>query len=108
MSLCMRTFLFLVIPPKQSGKIVNHQVVEAAPWTDLNSKEVFITPEIVEYDGKKTLKKPAFDLIIGTKTMSELGFILDFKEGMITINEIELHMRFIEQLPTSNDKKTKL
>ena len=43
-----------------------------------NSKEVFLTPDIVEYDGQ-TLGKPAFDLIIGTDTMNELGIILDFK-----------------------------
>ena len=53
---------------------------------------------------EKTLKKPAFDLIIGTKIMSELGLVLDFKNRMITINEIELPMRSIEQLPTSNEK----
>ena len=37
----------------------------------------FLSPEIVDYDGK-TLKKPVFYLIIGTKTKSELGIILDF------------------------------
>ena len=40
-----------------------------------NSKTVNIQPEIVEYN--KTLGKPAFDLIIGTKTMNELGIILE-------------------------------
>ena len=62
-----------------------------------------MTPEIVEYDGK-TLRKPAFDLIIGTKTMTELGIILDFKHRMITIDEIKLPMRNIEDLPASNKK----
>ena len=62
-----------------------------------------MTPEIVEYDGK-TLSKPAFDLIIGTKTMTELGIILDFKHKMITINEIELSMQNIKDLPVSNKK----
>ena len=60
-----------------------------------------MTPEIVEYDGK-TLEKPAFDLIIGTKTMVELGIILNFKEKMITVDEIKLPMRSIEDLPSSN------
>ena len=65
------------------------------------SKVVFLTPEVVEYDGK-TLGKPAFDLIIGTKTMNELGIILNFKEKMITIDEIKLPMRSIEDLPSSD------
>ena len=42
------------------------------------SKAAIITPEIVEYNEQK-LNKPAFDLIIGTKGMSEKGIILDFK-----------------------------
>ena len=37
--------------------------------------------------------KPAFDLILGTKTLKELGIILNFKKQMITINEIELPMQ---------------
>ena len=67
------------------------------------SKAVLLTPEIVEYD-EKTLVKPAFDLIIGTKTMTELGIILDFKHKMITIDEIKFPMRNIKDLPTSNKK----
>ena len=56
-----------------------------------NSKEVFLTPDIVEYD-EITFRKPAFDLIIGTQTMTELGIILDFKEQAITIDKIKLPM----------------
>ena len=67
-----------------------------------NSKEVFLTPDIVEYD-EITFRKPAFDLIIGAQTMTELGIILDFKEQQkITINEIKLPMQSIEDLPSSN------
>ena len=44
------------------------------------------------------------DLIIGTKTMSELGIIQDFKDRMITIQEIELPMKSIDEFPTSNEK----
>ncbi len=33
-----------------------------------NSKEVFLTPDIVEYAGKSD--KPAFDLIIDERTMT--------------------------------------
>ncbi len=60
-----------------------------------------MTPDIVEYDGD-TFGKPAFDLIIGAQTMTELGIILDFKEQIITIDEIKLPMGSINDLPTSN------
>ena len=36
--------------------------------------------------------------------MSEFVIILDFKDRMITIDEIELPMRSIEQLTTSNEE----
>jgi hypothetical protein len=68
-----------------------------------NSKRVKISPDVVEYD-KKTMAKPVFDLILGTKTLNELGIILNFKQKMITIDEIELPMRSIEQLPTSRKR----
>ena len=68
-----------------------------------NSKSVFLTPEIVEYD-RKNLGKPAFNIIIGTKTMNDLGIILDFKSKIVTVDDIELPMRSIERLPTSNKK----
>jgi hypothetical protein len=58
---------------------------------------VSLHPDIVEYDGDK-LKKPVFDLIIGTCTMDELGIILNFKEQEITIDEIALPMRDITNL----------
>ena len=60
-----------------------------------------MTPDIVEYD-ENTFGKPAFDLIIGARTMTELGIILDFKEQIITIDEIKLPMRSIKDLPSSN------
>ncbi len=66
-----------------------------------NSKEVLLTPDIVEYDGIKS-DKPDFDLIIGAQTMTELGIILDFKDQMITIDEINLPMQSINDLPSSN------
>ena len=65
-----------------------------------NSKVCSFTPDVVEYDGK-SLDKPVFDLILGAKTLKELGAILDFKNKMITIDEVELPMRPIDQLPTS-------
>ncbi|MFM8588489.1 MAG: RNase H-like domain-containing protein [Bacteroidota bacterium] len=68
-----------------------------------NSKRVSIQPDVVEYDGI-TLEKPLFDLILGTKTMNELGIILNFKQQMITIDEIELPMTSIDKLPKSRHK----
>ena len=63
-----------------------------------NSKEAYIRPDIVEYDGEK-LNKPVFDLIIGTKSMKELDIILNFNKQDITIDEIALPMRDITNLP---------
>jgi hypothetical protein len=63
-----------------------------------NSKEAYIRPDVVEYDGEK-LNKPVFDLIIGTKSMKELGIILNFNKQDITIDEIALPMRDITNLP---------
>jgi len=62
-----------------------------------------ITPDVVEYD-RKTMDKPEFDLILGTKTLNELGIILNFKQQMITLDEIKLPMRSINQLPQSRKK----
>ena len=42
-----------------------------------NSKEYLVTPDVVEYD-KNKMTKPVFDLILGCKTMKELGIVLDF------------------------------
>ena len=52
-----------------------------------NSKEYSVTPDIVEYDGKKMIK-PMFDLIFSVHTLSKLGIFLDFKTKNITIDEI--------------------
>ena len=62
-----------------------------------NSKTVMIQPEIVEYE--ETLDKPAFDLIIGTKTINDLGIILDFLANLITIDSIKLPMQSIDKQP---------
>ena len=66
------------------------------------SKTVDIQPELVKYE--RTLGKPAFDLIIGTRTMNELGIILDFNTKVITIDSIILQMQSIGKLPTSNEE----
>ena len=66
-----------------------------------NSKEYTVKPDVVEYDGNK-MTKPAFDLILGVKTLRELGIVLDFRTKDITIDEIILPMRDINSLSTSS------
>ena len=67
-----------------------------------HSKFVNIQPEIVEYE--ETSEKPAFDFIIGTKTMEGIGIIMNFVDKVITIDSIVLPMRSIDDLPTSNKR----
>ncbi len=66
-----------------------------------NSKEYTGNPDVVEYDEAK-MTKPAFDLILGIKTLRELGIVLDFWTKEITIDEIILPMRDINSLYTSS------
>ncbi len=66
-----------------------------------------ISPDVVEYDGM-TFGKSVFDLILGTKTMNELGIVFDFKDKIITLDEIQLPMRSIHELPTSRKKNWSL
>jgi hypothetical protein len=48
-----------------------------------------VEPDIVEYD---KINKPQYDVILGVKTMKKHGIILDFKDKMITIDEVKLPM----------------
>ena len=50
------------------------------------------------------MPEPAFDLILGTNTMNELGIVLNLKEKTITIDEIILPMRNINNLSKSKIK----
>ncbi len=50
---------------------------------------------MVEYDKDN---KPQYDLILGTVTMKEFGIILNFRDKIITIDEIILPMRNINNL----------
>jgi hypothetical protein len=52
-----------------------------------DSKWYLVAPDIVEYD---KINKPQYDLILGVKTMKEYGIILDFKDKMITVDEVKL------------------
>ena len=70
-------------------------------WVELNffeysdSKRFYAEPDVVEYDKDSKLQ---YDLIFGTETMKEFGIILNFKDKMITIDEIILPMRNINNL----------
>jgi hypothetical protein len=70
-------------------------------WIELNffeysdSKRFYLEPGVVEYDKDS---KPQYDLILGTETMKEYGIVLDFKAKTITIYEISLPMRNINNL----------
>ncbi len=60
-----------------------------------NSKRYLAAPDIVEC---KKINRPQYDIILGVKTMKEYGIILDFKDKMITVDEIKLPMRNINYL----------
>jgi hypothetical protein len=45
---------------------------------------------------------PQYDLILGVKNMKKYGIILDFKDKMITVDEVELPMRSINYLQGSS------
>ncbi len=64
-----------------------------------DSKRYIVEPDIVEYDNKN---KPQYDLILGIKTMKDFGIILDFKNKMITVDEVELLMQNINYLHGSS------
>jgi hypothetical protein len=64
-----------------------------------DSKRHHVEPDVVEYDKEK---KPQYDLILGTETMKEFGIIFNFKDKMITIDEIILPMRNINNLQGSS------
>ncbi len=52
-------------------------------------------PDAIEYDKDN---RPQYDLILDTVTMKEFGIILNFRDKMITIDEIILPMRNINNL----------
>jgi hypothetical protein len=53
-------------------------------------------PDVVEYP--RGGLPPLYNLIIGKKTLYDIGAVLDFKERTITIDEILLPMRDINNL----------
>ncbi len=54
-----------------------------------DSKRYLAAPDIVEYDKINT---PWYEIILGVKTMKKYGIILNFKDKMITVDEIKLPM----------------
>jgi hypothetical protein len=64
-----------------------------------DSKRYLAAPDIVEYN---KINKPQYDIILGVKTMKEYGIILDFKDKMITVDEVKLPMRNINYLQGSS------
>ncbi len=62
-------------------------------------KSYHVEPDVVEY-GKDN--KPQNDLILGTETMKEFGIILNIRDKMITIDDIILPMRNINNLQGSS------
>jgi hypothetical protein len=64
-----------------------------------DSKRYYVEPDVVKYDTKN---RPQYDLILGTVSMKEFGIILNFRDKMITIDEIILPMRNIDNLQCSS------
>ncbi len=64
-----------------------------------DSKRYFAAPDIIEYD---KINKPWYDIILGAKTMKKYGIILEFKDKMITVDEVKLPMRNINHLQGSS------
>ncbi len=64
-----------------------------------DSKRYLAAPDIVEYD---KINKPRYDIILGVKTMKKYGIILDFKDKMITVDEVKLPMWNINHLQGSS------
>ncbi len=50
-----------------------------------DSKRYLVEPDIIKHNKNN---KPQYDLILGVKTMKKYGIILDFKDKMITIDEV--------------------
>ena len=61
-----------------------------------DSKRYLAEPDIVEYD------KPHYDFILGIKTMKKYAIILEFKDKMITADEVKLPMQNINYLQGSS------
>ncbi len=72
------------------------------------SKKVHLRPDLVEYPMGGP--RPLYNLTIGKQTLHDIGAVLDFKERTITIDDILLPMRNINnvQLKSSISRALKL
>ena len=64
------------------------------------SKLFKVRPDIV--DVPKEMNKPVYDLIIGVKTMTKMGVILDFQNKMLVIDKSIQPMKSLESLNDTN------
>jgi hypothetical protein len=64
-----------------------------------NSKRYLTEPDIVEYDKSN---RPQYDHILGVKSMKKYGIILDFKDKMITVDEVKWPLQNINYLQGSS------
>jgi hypothetical protein len=64
-----------------------------------DSKRYLAEPDDVEYDRNN---QPQYDPILGVKPMKKYGIILDFKDKMITADEVKLPMQNINYLQDSS------
>jgi hypothetical protein len=60
-----------------------------------DSKRYLAEPDILEHDKNN---KPQYDHILSVKNMKKYGIILDFKDKMITVDEVKLPMQNINYL----------
>ena len=79
--------------------------MQCKAWVELNffkysdSKRFHVEPDVVEYNKNSKLQ---YDLNIGTVTMKKFGIILNFRDKMITIDELILPLRNINNLQGSS------
>ncbi len=64
-----------------------------------DSKRYHVEPDVVKYGKSNRLQ---YDLILGTVSMKEFSIILNFRDNMITIDEVILPMRNINNLQGSS------
>ncbi len=74
-------------------------VIELNFFEYSDSKRYPVAPDIVEYE---KINQPQYDLILGVKTMKKYGIILDFKDKMITADEVKLPIQNINYLQGSS------
>ena len=77
-----------------ASKQMEEARLDSSSLSTLLAGNIPVQPDIVEYD-ENHMTEPGFDLILGCNTMKELGIVLDFWTKEISIDEISLPMRGI-------------